>query len=62
MQEEYLKLLERKRHSTQKHGIKPLWIPDKMFDFQKYAAEYAIEKGRCAIFFELLLVVAQTHD
>ena len=52
MQEDYLKFLERKRHSTQKHGIKPLWIPDKMFDFQKYAAEYAIEKGRCAIFFD----------
>lgn len=52
MQEEYLKFLERKRHSTQKHGIKPLWIPDKMFDFQAYAAEYSIEKGRCADFID----------
>lgn len=50
--QDYFKFLERKRHSTQKHGIKPIWIPDKMFDFQKYAAEYAIEKGRCAIFFD----------
>ena len=52
MQEEYLKFLERKRHSVQKHGIKPLWIPDKMFDFQAYAAEYCIEKGRCAAFID----------
>jgi SNF2 family DNA or RNA helicase len=48
----YHEFLERKKHSTQKHGIKPLWIPDKMFDFQKYVAEFSIEKGRCADFID----------
>jgi hypothetical protein len=50
--QDYLSFLERKRHSTQKHGIKPLWIPDKMFDFQKHIAEFSIEKGRCADFID----------
>lgn len=50
--QDYLQFLERKRHSTQKHGIKPLWIPDKMFDFQKHITEFSIEKGRCADFID----------
>lgn len=49
---DYLKFLESKRHSTQDHGINPVYIPDKMFDFQKYVAEKTIKKGRYADFLD----------
>lgn len=52
MRAEYLNFLETKRHSSQKHGIKPLWIPENMFDFQRYIAELSIEKGRFADFID----------
>lgn len=31
-------------------GFDPLWIPDSLFDFQVYLTEWAIRKGRAAIF------------
>lgn len=46
MSVEYHKFLESKRHSTIDYGIKPLFIPDKMFDFQKFVSEKLINKGR----------------
>jgi hypothetical protein len=49
---DYLKFIESKKHSTQNFGIEPTFIPDSMFDFQKYITEYAIKKGRCAIFLD----------
>ncbi len=49
---DYEKFLESKRHSIGNHGIEPSFIPDQMFDFQKYVAEYAIQKGRCAVFLD----------
>jgi len=49
---EYLKFLESKKHSASEFGIKPSFIPDKMFEFQKYVCEYAIKKGRCAGFLD----------
>jgi len=48
----YQQFLERKRHVGQNHGIEPLWLPDGMFDFQRYGAEHAIRKGREAIYFD----------
>jgi len=48
----YEKFLESKKHTSVNYGIDPLWIPDKMFDFQKYGTEYSIKKGRNAIFFD----------
>jgi len=48
----YNEFLESKRHTSLNHGIEPLFIPDKMFDFQKYVTEYAIKKGRCAVFLD----------
>lgn len=48
----YIDFLERKQHSIGNSGIKPSFIPDQMFDFQKYVAEYVIEKGRCACFLD----------
>ena len=46
----YNEFIERKRHTSQNYGIEPNFIPDSMFDFQKHITEYAIKKGRCAIF------------
>lgn len=49
---EYELFLEQKKHSISNYGIEPVFIPDKMFDYQKCVAEYAIKKGRCAIFLD----------
>lgn len=64
----YQEFLERKRHTVSDHGITPNFIPDKLFDFQKYVAEYAIKKGRCALFLDtgtgktiIELVIAQNY-
>jgi hypothetical protein len=48
----YEELLHRKRHSIENYGIKPTWIPDSLFDYQRYTAEYTIAKGRCAGFLD----------
>lgn len=45
---EYEQFIESKRHSSQNFGIKPLWLPDKLKDYQAYAAEHLILKGRGA--------------
>lgn len=48
----YQDYIASKRHTSQNFGIEPLWIPDAMFDYQKYVAEYDIRKGRCANFLD----------
>ena len=48
----YSDFIESKKHSIINFGITPNFMPDKMFDFQKYVAEYAIKKGRCAVFLD----------
>ena len=49
---DYEKFLERKKHSQVDFGINPNFIPGAMFDYQKHVAEYAIKKGRCAVFLD----------
>jgi len=49
---DYQQFLSKKRHSQVNFGIDPLFIPDQMFDYQKYVTEYAIKKGRCAVFLD----------
>jgi hypothetical protein len=48
----YQEFIESKKHKSENFGIEPKWIPDEMFDYQKYVAEYAIRKGRCAVFLD----------
>ena len=48
----YQEFLERKTHSTVDFGIKPLFIPSGLFDYQVHVAEYGIRKGRCAEFLD----------
>jgi SNF2 family DNA or RNA helicase len=48
----YLEFLESKRHSQSDYGIEPVFYPDKLFDYQRHVANYAIKKGRCAVFLD----------
>lgn len=48
----YSEFLKQKQHSVNNYGIKPSFIPGQMFDYQKYVSEYAIKKGRCAVFLD----------
>lgn len=46
----YRQFLERKAHLDTHDGFSPIWLPDFLFDFQSSLVEWAIEKGRAAIF------------
>ena len=48
----YQQFLHNKGHSVQDNGIKPLWIPDTMFDFQAHVADLSIRRGRFANFLD----------
>jgi len=48
----YTEFLESKQHTQVNYGIEPTFIPDAMFDFQKHVSDYAIKKGRCAVFLD----------
>lgn len=48
----YQEFLERKQHSNINYGIDAKFIPDSMFDYQKYVTELSIKKGRCAVFLD----------
>jgi len=47
---EYRQFIDRKAQLGSDDGFEPLWIPDWLFDFQKHLVEWAIRKGRAAIF------------
>lgn len=49
---EYIDFLKTKQHKKIECGVKPNYMIDTMFDFQKYIVEYAVKKGRCAIFLD----------
>jgi len=64
----YKQFLETKKHKGSDYGITPTFIPDFLFDFQKYVSEYAIKKGRAAVFLDtglgktaIELVTAQNY-
>jgi hypothetical protein len=46
----YAEFLAKKSQGDLKAGFEPIWIPDFLKDFQKYLVEWAIRKGRGAIF------------
>lgn len=46
----YETFLDSKTHSEFNSGFDPLWMPDFLFDFQRSLTEWAIRKGRAAIF------------
>jgi len=47
---EYKNFLENKSQIAGNHGFKPLFMPDYLFDFQKYLVEWSLIKGRGANF------------
>jgi len=49
-QPDYLEFLERKSQLGTFSGFDPLWMPSFLFDFQQALVDWAIRKGRAAIF------------
>jgi superfamily II DNA or RNA helicase len=47
---EYKEFLARKQKHADNSGFDPLWMPDFLFDFQQYLVDWALRKGRAAIF------------
>mgnify|MGYP001071305706 FL=1 len=47
---DYKTFLDRKTHIKNEHGFAPVWMPDLLFPFQQSLTEWAIQKGRAAIF------------
>src|SRR5438132_6582750 len=47
---DYAEFLNQKAQYDRDSGFAPLWMPDFLFDFQKTLTEWAIRKGRAAIF------------
>lgn len=48
--DDYNRFLDARRQLDISAGFAPLWMPDFLFDFQKYLVDWAIRKGRAAIF------------
>ena len=48
----YADFVESKSQSGAMCGFNPIWIPSQLFDFQMYACDWAIRKGRGALFFD----------
>lgn len=48
----YQEFLESKRHNTINFGFEPEYFNPYLFDFQKHIVNYAVRKGRCAIFLD----------
>lgn len=46
----YAEFLDRKAQVGGDDGFKPLWLPNFLFDFQSFLTDYAIRKGRSAVF------------
>lgn len=46
----YVTFLERKARMGEGSGFEPLWLPDFLFPFQRALVEWAVRRGRAAIF------------
>ena len=46
----YAEYIERKSQLGGEHGFSPVWEPEFLFDFQHSLVEWALRKGRAAIF------------
>ena len=47
---EYLEFLKNKTQLGTFDGFEPIWLPDFLFDFQKSLVDWAIRKGKSAVF------------
>ena len=48
----YAEFIQSKRHLSSNYGIDVSYTNPNAFDYQNYVAEYAIKKGRCAVFLD----------
>lgn len=48
----YQDFIESKKHSTEKFGINKIYTNNNLFDYQQYISEFAVNKGRCAVFLD----------
>ena len=48
--DDYKRFLDAKRQCDTNAGFPPLWMPDCLYDFQQHLVDWAIRKGRAAIF------------
>jgi hypothetical protein len=46
----YLEFIDSKTHQGADSGFDPTFMPDSAFDFQRSMIEYAVRKGRAALF------------
>ena len=46
----YAEFLDRKLHTGAEHGFDPVFMPSQLFDFQQALVQWAVRKGRAAIF------------
>ena len=47
---QYEDFLASKTHLSDGSGFAPVWMPDFLFDFQQYLVDWAVRRGRAAIF------------
>lgn len=47
---DYSRFILRKTQASDDYGFDPLWVPDFLFDFQQSLIEWALRKGRAAIY------------
>lgn len=50
MSGDYQEFLDKKIHYGEYSGFDPLFMPSSLMDFQSYLVDWAVRKGRCAIF------------
>ena len=48
----YQEFIDSKSQMGGEYGFEPLWMPDFLFDFQKYQVNWGLRKGRFAGFFD----------
>lgn len=46
----YAEFLDEKRQLGGNHGFKPVWMLDKLFDFQQQLVEWSLQRGRSALY------------
>lgn len=46
----YTEFIEKKSQIGGFHGFEPLWMPEFLFDFQKYLVDFDLRKGKVANF------------
>lgn len=49
---DYAEFLNKKLRHADNSGFEPIWMPDFLFDFQQYSVDWALRKGRAALYYD----------